>query len=106
MVTITKEGMKVLIQDINDKIKDLQNQKIEIQEILKETCEFSIGERVKVILVTWKGEEIDNGFGYLDRISTEDDGNFKFSILKEKKDLTPSSVPFSKYDNLKIEKIK
>lgn len=57
------------------------------ESYIKENCPFKIGDRVK------NGNDI----GTIEKIRVNDEGNFEYTIRKEKKDGTPSKICFNTF---------
>lgn len=100
-----QETIKELTEKINE-VKELREQVK--QERLSE-CEFKIGEKVNVyskIVFRYKGnsEKVFEGKGFVKAIGVDDDGEFIYTLKKEKKDGTESSFGFG-WISLIIEKI-
>lgn len=98
------------IQELTAKIEELKKQRFEAtKERLKE-CEFEIGEKVNVyskIGFRYKdnAEKAFEGKGFVKGIDVDNEGEFVYTLKKEKKDGTESSFGFG-WISLIIEKIK
>ena len=103
---MTKEKKIEEIEKITAQIAELHDKRDEVRKsLLEDDSEFKIGEEVEVYLVAYNGKETHVGVGFVKDITVDTAGKFKYRLYKAKTDGTKGKSQFSKFDNLRLEKL-
>ena len=102
---MTREQKIEEIEKITKQISELDHKRDEVRKSLVDDSEFKIGEEVEVYLVAWNNKDSHIGTGFVKDIKVDTMGRFKYHLYKAKTDGTKSKAQFSKFDNLRLEKL-